>query len=462
MDWTEITPNDAGDWLNQRSEEFSQYQAIGAKEGGAVFGMYSGGLKTNRDAWVYNYSAARVRDNVSRMVEFYNSQVDNFAELVARTSPPDPRKLVDGFIDTDPAKFSWNASDKARILSGERYSIVGSHLVYGAYRPFARLNVWADPRLNDRTYQLPSMFPTPRHENYGFTVTGAGSHFEFCLIATDLLPNLHLLDTGQFFARWTYLPLDTDPEPDAEAAAPTLDLFGEAPAPEQSGVVIEGYRRIDNITDATLATYRDWYPGVLPADETAAKDQIFAFVYGLLHAPDYRERFGADLKRSLPRIPRLAAEGFAVFAAAGTRLLDLHLHYEDADPYPLTLTGEVPSGPGAGDLYEWFAVEKLRWAGSGKNADHSTLLYNRRITVAGIPEEAHRYLLGSRSALGWIVDRYQVKTDKASGIVNDPNDWSREVGNPRYILDLIAKVTTVSVETVRIVDSLPPLQIVNP
>ncbi|HMO11013.1 MAG TPA: damage-inducible protein, partial [Actinotalea sp.] len=214
-----------------------------------------------------------------------------------------------------------------------------------------------------------------------------------------------------------------------------------------------GSRRIDNVTDAALATYRRWYgPDV-------AKDHVFAFVYGLLHSPDYRTRFAADLKRSLPRIPRIDAADFVAFRNAGQALLDLHIGYEDAAPYPLTITGAQPTGPGSADLYDWFRVERLRWAGKGRAGDRSAIVYNPRITVSGIPDAAHRYMLGSRSALEWVLDRYQVKTDTPSGIVNDPNDWSREVGNPRYILDLIAKVTTVSVETMRIVDALPPLRI---
>lgn len=219
--------------------------------------------------------------------------------------------------------------------------------------------------------------------------------------------------------------------------------------------MIDGYKRIDNITDATLKQHRAWY------GSEVTKDDVFAFVYGFLHSSDYRTRFAADLKRSLPRIPRIQAADYPAFREAGQRLLDLHIGYEDVEPYPLAITGDQPSGPGSADRYEWFRVKMLRWAAKGKDVDKSMIIYNPHITVAGIPEAAHRYMLGSRSALEWILDRYQVKTDKDSGIVNDPNDWSREVGNPRYILDLIAKVTAVSVDTMKIVDSLPSLRIVD-
>jgi len=435
IDWQPITPNAAGDWINQRGEELDTFQPIGSKTPGAIFGVYSGGVKTNRDAWVYNFNKTALTETVERMVSFYNAEVTRY-EAAANPKPP-----VDGFINTDSTKFSWNRADKANIARGRTYQARAEALRTSAYRPFTRQHVWFDPELNDMVYRVPAMFPTAGHENYGFVLTDAGSHFEFCAIATDLLPNLHLLDTGKFFARYTYEAVDSG------AAQGALD-FGTG-----EGDVIDGYRRLDNITDETLTAYRTWYG----ADVT--KDGIFAFVYGLLHSPDYRARFAADLKRSLPRIPRVEAVDFAAFSEAGQRLLDLHIDYEDVEPWPLTVTGDEP--PADADPYAWFRVEKLKWGGGARDKDRSRIVYNPRVTITGIPDEAHGYLLGSRTALEWIIDRYQIKTDKPSGIVNDPNDYAREVGNPRYILDLIAKVTRVSVDTVEIVKALPPLRIVE-
>lgn len=192
-------------------------------------------------------------------------------------------------------------------------------------------------------------------------------------------------------------------------------------------------------------------------DETISKDDVFFYVYGLLHSQDYRDAYAADLKKTLPRIPFV--HDLRAFADAGRALSDLHLNYEAAERYPLTGLDVEPL-PGT-DPYEFFAVEKAKFAGSGRNKDKSTLIYNRRITLSGIPEDAYRYMLGSRSAIEWLMDRYQVKTDKASQIKNDPNDWSREVGDPRYIIDLFARITTVSVETMKIVDGLPSLDIIG-
>jgi predicted helicase len=224
-----------------------------------------------------------------------------------------------------------------------------------------------------------------------------------------------------------------------------LDVFGD-------GGAGSGWTRVDNITDQALVDYRAVYgPAV-------SKDDVFFYVYGLLHSPSYRAEFADDLKKMLPRIPMVpTVEDFEAFAAAGRRLAELHIGYEHVDPYPLDVA-ELPGPEVTGKaLFDWYAVEKMRFAGNARAKDTSAIVYNSRITVSGIPDEAYEYTLGSRSAVEWIIERYRVKTDKASGIVNDPNDWSREHNQPRYILDLLARIVTVSVDTVRIVRELPTL-----
>jgi predicted helicase len=208
-----------------------------------------------------------------------------------------------------------------------------------------------------------------------------------------------------------------------------------------------GYQRVDNVTDEVLASFR----GAL-GDEIS-KDDIYFYVYGVLHSPDYKQRFAADLTKVLPRIPRPATlVDFAAFVSAGRQLSSLHLGYESVDPFPLEEL-HTSSGP------VHYRVQKMTHPRIGKAPDKSTIVFNSTLTLGGIPPEVYEYRLGSRSALEWVMERYQVKTDKASGIVNDPNDWCDEVGDPRYIIDLVKRIVTVSVETVRIVNSLPPLEI---
>lgn len=296
--------------------------------------------------------------------------------------------------------------------------------------------------------QLPSLFPTPQHDNTGFYQVGSGSAVPFSVIASKHLPDLHVTGAGsggQFFPRWTWEPPVEELDLQG-ASATTKGLPGEA------GEVLNGYRRVDNITDEILSIYQQ----ALGVDIT--KDDIFYFVYGQLHDPGYREAYESDLKKMLPHIETPTdRRRFDQLTAAGRELMDLHINYEDIEPYPVTVDVKKTADPS--DRETW-RVQKLRWAkktdpDTGENVDDvTTMIYNSKVTIRDIPEEANHYMLGSRSALAWIIDRYQVKKDKASGIINDPNDWADEIGNPRYILDLIAKVTRVAVETVRIVDTL--------
>lgn len=256
------------------------------------------------------------------------------------------------------------------------------------------------------------------------------------------------MDPVQFFPRFTWSPVNA--EDGGLFGEGNVVKQGEASVYGQVGEVVDGYVRVDNITDDIKALYRDALGGDVSGDE------IFHFVYGKLHDPGYRTKYAADLKKMLPHIetPTSRAE-FDKFAVAGKELMALHVNYESVEPWPLDIQVK-----GDESNRETWRVQKMKWAKrkapeTGKNVNDVTkLIYNKQVTISGIPAEADEYMLGSRSAVAWLIDRYQVKKDKASGIVNDPNDWADEVGNPRYIVDLIGKVTRVAMETVRIVDGL--------
>jgi predicted helicase len=441
MDWTEISPNDAGDWINQRNSDFQAFIPVGDKDDGAgIFRTYSGGLKTNRDSWVYNSSRAATERGARATIDFYNSEVDRYAHFCKANGIADPAAHVDGFINTDATRISWNRADKNNLGRGTvapRYSYQEGAVRIGVYRPFEKQHVYFDRQLNDMIYQLPIIFPEADAANLGIYCVGMGSAVPFSVLMVDAIPNLHVTGAGsggQFFPRFTY----------ADSGKDSPDLFDD----DLSMV------RVDNITDVALSSYRAAY------GPQVTKDDIFHYIYGLLHSPDYRSQFAADLKKMLPRIPQVAAgDDFRAFAAAGTELAALHVNYERVRAYPLRIGGEPPADMTGDQLYDHYHVDKMRFGGKAPARDRSTVIYNSRITVSGIPDEAHEYLLGSRSGVEWVIERYQVKTDKASGIVNDPNDWSREAGDPRYILDLLARVVTVSIETVGIVKSLPPLSL---
>ncbi|MEU9555854.1 DEAD/DEAH box helicase [Streptomyces fumanus] len=439
VEWEQLQPNADGDWINQRDERFAEFQAIAEKDKvaapKAIFALYSPGLQTNRDAWVYSHSRQQLSENVEALIDFYNEQVADFQDHCKKRGISSPNVAdAEKFIDRDPKRISWSSSLISKLARGKKIVYSAENAVIGMYRPFDRQAVYFDRDLNHRPGKLPQMFPTPDHENFGFYITGTGSDEPFSLLMTDAVPDLHAVGTksvGPHFARYTYRELTVEGGFD----------FGESGA---------SYERIDNITDAALADYRKAY-----ADPAITKNDVFYYTYGLLHSLEYREHFKADLKRSLPRIPKV--RDFHGYAEAGRKLADLHINYEQAEPYKgivETVTGDASATPPS----ELYRVAKMKIPKVKGQADRSTIVYNTRVKLTNIPVEAYRYQLGARSAIEWIIDRYQVKVDKASGIVNDPNDWSDD---PRYIIDLLKRIVTVSLETMKIVDSLPELDILE-
>ena len=236
-----------------------------------------------------------------------------------------------------------------------------------------------------------------------------------------------------------------------EATASSLDF--SRPIGDQIPVILDGYRRVDNVTDATLASYREHY-----GDAGITKEDIFFYVYALLHHPEYRERYEDDLKKMLPHIPRAA--GFHTYASVGRELADLHVNYERVEPYPSVQ--EETSLHAPADPWEHYRIgeRKMRFPKLGRrDKDFTRLEYNDYVTLTGIPAEAQGYSISGRSPLEWIIDRYHVKTDKASGIVNDPNDFLREQGRPDAVVDLIKRLVTVSMRTQELLTTLPKLEI---
>jgi predicted helicase len=427
VDWTPITPNTDGDWVNQRNADFESFTLLASKDKNDLrkprfLTTYSAGLKTNRDAWVYNYSRSKLEANLRRMILVYNAQV-------AESSAANDAGLV-WERESDPKKISWDVPLAQAMDRGTTLKIDNAEFESSAYRGFGRQWIAFGKLFNNSVHLLPRLFPRGLPDNFGFVLTGPGAAVPFSAMMTKAIPDLSVFGAqtnSQYFSRYWY-----------EERASDEDLFSSL---EDAGTP---FRRIDNVTDEILTEYQKTF-GI----ETT-KDDIFFYLYGILHSPDYRKKFEGDVRKMLPRIPKV--KDFDAFSDAGRVLSELHLNYETVDPYQLDEQRSVTAS---------YRVEKMKYAKTGRVADKTTVIYNSGITVSGIPEEAHEYMLGSRSAIDWIIERYQVKTDKASGIVNDPNDWAEEQGNPRYILDLLARIVTVSVETVKIVKSLPPLDILE-
>ena len=449
-----VTPNEHGDWISSRDERFATFQEIGSKsfkgKAGtpAVFQQFSRGLETSRDAWCYNFSRASVETNICKMTDAYNTQ------------------LLTGEQDYDEQVIKWSSSLESSFKRSIQATFNASRVQLSTYRPFVRMWVYFDAMLNHRTYQLPQQFPTPRHTNVALRPSGERRR-DFSVGITTQLPDLEMVSKAQWFALYTWEPLSPTPggEPDlfadlatssesrADGAPTTSSLDFSRPIGDQIPVILDGYRRIDNITDATLASYREYY-----GDAGITKEDIFFYVYALLHHPEYRERYEDDLKKMLPHIPRVT--GFHTYASVGRELAELHVNYERVEQHPTVheeISLHAPEDPW--ELYR-IGTRKMRFPKQGRrDTDYTRLEYNDYVTLTGIPAEAQGYSISGRSPLEWIIDRYHVKTDKASGIVNDPNDFLREQGRPDAVVDLIKRLVTVSMRTQELLEMLPKLEI---
>lgn len=431
MPWERLEPNEHGDWLNQRSDDgYDAFMPIGSRASGdeAVFRVFSTGVNSGRDAWMYSFSRQGLSTQVKRLIDFYNAQVDTFLTRSATNPGSIDKDSIDEFIEQDPTRINWNDTDKKRLLRGIRYEHSESRIVPTLYRPFTREWLYYDPNLIERLYQLPHILPASPGETYGIFVIAPTQRTPFSVLAVRGVPDSKLfVDAGHYYPRYTY--------PQHKDGMLTADDEG----------------RVDNVTDRTLHAFARAY------GDTVTKDDIFHYVYGLLHAPEYRDLYSANLGRVQPRIPFVADEGFWEYVRAGEELFGLHLGYEDIDPYPLEerRTGNESSEE---SLYR---LDKMRFRKADGEQDRSTIVYNAHLSLAGIPDAAYEYQLGSRSALEWVMDRYQVSKDARgkSGIVNDPNDWRAESDSPRYVVELLARVAAVSVKTVEIVNALPKFRI---
>lgn len=435
--WQAITPDAHGDWLRQRDDRFGEYLVMGDKKGvgPALFENYSGGVKTNRDAWCYNASKIAVEANMSRMIAFYNAEVARFGEAYGMLDLKARASKVDAFIDTDTTKISWTVNVKQALSKGRNFEFNRSTVVPSLYRPFSKEWMYFDLNFNERTLQMPRIFPA-KAENLVICITGLGEASEFSVLVSDTVPNYHFIAGSQCFPLYLY-----DIAADADDAKPGLFV-------EPSDKTI----RRDAITAAGLAHFVAAYPG-----ENLTKVDIFYYVYGLLHSEDYRNRYADNLSKELPRIPCVKTSAdFWAFSKAGRALAELHLNYETVPMY----AGAIIEKGGKNLTDADYRVGKMKVPKKGKEKDLTTLVYNGKITVKGIPPEAYAYVVNGKPALDWVIERQCVKKDKDSGIVNDANDWAIEtMKNPRYPLELFLRVVTVSLETVKIVRALPKLDI---
>lgn len=436
--WRMITPDEHGDWINQRDNSFEEFISLGdKKEKNAVvlFENYSNGIKTNCDAWCYNNSKIELSKNIHRYLDTYNDEKDRYANT-------DKSTPIEKFVDYNPSLISWHSGILPKVARGVDGIFSDNKIVTSLYRPFFKEWFYYDSLINQRLAQTPKIFKDGRASNLVISVTGKGSTKEFSALIANTISDLEMISKGQCFPLYLYEEVTQD------KSVGSGDLFDEL---LDLTISETKYERKDGISDEGLQHFQTAYP-----NEQIAKEDIFYYVYGLLHSEEYRTRYADNLTKELPRIPCVKkAEDFWAFSKAGRELAHWHLNYETVEPYKATLdTGSTPySQLTAEDFY----VEKMKFV---KKGEKGTVIYNKRVTIKDIPLEAYEYVVNGKPALEWVMERQGVSTHKDSGIVNDANDWAIEtMNNAAYPLELFLRVITVSLETMKIVKSLSKLDI---
>jgi predicted helicase len=406
IEWQELQADERYTWITDGLQsEFAQFLPLGRKQAKnnagedltVVFKNYGRGVATCRDDWAYNFNQDTLREKIKLLINTYNSQVDQWKRR------EDSSLKVDDFLSYDDTKIKWSRDLKLDLQRGHYASFSDEKVRASLYRPFCKRYLFFDRILNEEVYQFPQILPTTltETENSIICLSGIGSNKPFHCLAVHIIPCLDILEKTQCFPFYTY----------AE----------------------DGTNRRENITDWALQQFQTRY------GEQVTKWDIFHYTYAILHHPQYRERYAENLKRDLPHIPLVTTRAsFDACVSIGKALMDLHLNYERQAEYKLDWqeNKQVP--------FSW-RVEKMRLT-----PDKTAIIVNDSLTLAGLPPECFLYRLGNRSALEWVLDQYQLSTEKRSDIVSDPNKPDDE----EYVVRLVGKVITVSVETVRLVDRL--------
>ena len=421
MELSSISPNEAYDWINQRDSMFETLIAIEPDkkydvDSKSMFVTHSRGLETSRDPLAYNSSPDVLAQNAQNMISQYNQQRLEYREAVNQN----PLLKVEEFVHDDSSKIIWTRGTKNNLLRNVEYSYAQSNIRAALYRPFFKQHVYLSRQFNEYVNQWDNFFPTPQSKNLVICVSGIGVRKECPALIVNMIADLELIGKSQCFPLYYYDKIEQN----------QISLFDQSE---------EEYIRRDGISDFILERVRKCNPKI-------TKEDIFFYIYGILHSKSYRKRFSADLKKMLPHIPIVEMYiDFNAFCKAGRQLAELHLNYEQGKLYD----GVMVTGEETGN----FKVEKMRFI---SKEDKRTIIYNSNIRIENIPLAAYTYVVNGKSAIEWIMERYQVTRHPDSQIINDPNRWTPE--NPKYILELLLRVIQMSLDTMKIVAKLPELK----
>ncbi|MDE6671554.1 MAG: DEAD/DEAH box helicase family protein [Ruminococcus sp.] len=430
IEWEQITANDNNDWINQRNQNFSNFIVLGdkkKKESITIFSdNYALGLGTSRDAWVYNFNTSNVIKNSNNMIDFYNSERKRCHTALQQTIESgkiieSKDKYLTELMSTDATKISWSSSLIPKFISNTE--IEKSDCVYTTmYRPFCKKHLAYNKPIIHRTSCWNEIFPEEEITNYVICVSASPLKKNFSVLITDCIQDLHLMESSQSFPLYFY---EERTENNSQ-----LSLFAEKEDTQPK------YTRRDAITDDALQAFRTAY------GEEVTKKDIFYYIYAVLQSKGYISTYQDNLSKEMPRIPFL--KGFSEYVRIGKALADVHLHYEQpVEPSEIGLTIEIDK--------EDYTVQQMKFPKDNKKALKDTIIFNEHIRISSIPKRVYDYIINGKSAVEWVMERYAVTTDKASGITDNPNDY----GDEKYIFNLLISVISVSLKTLELIDSMP-------
>jgi predicted helicase len=434
--WQIINPNKHNDWINQRNSELHNYLLLGSKkkiQEPVIFKLYSNGVVSNRDEWVYNFSKKQLIKNVKSMIDFYNSEVkryeSEFGNLEIKKRP-DPQT----FVEKSKHKISWGGGNwQSSFKRLEIQSFSEEDIEISSYRPFTKLWHYKGKNFNHSFYSTLSIFPNPSVKNKAIHITGIGARSGFSVLMINTIPDIQHLDNGLCF------PLKIFEKKEVNQSLSQHEMF-------ESKNEKEEFSEIEAITYEALKVFRESYPS-----EKISYEDIFYYIYGILHSNDFKDKFRDNLNRELLRIPCVKlAKDFWIFSNSGKELSNLHINYDEAELYPVNIQfSKLFSND--------YSIEAMKII---KDNNCSSIVYNQHIVLSNIPEDAFEYNICGKSAIQWVVDRRRVTQYSDSNLTNDCNNWALEtMNNPKYSLELIQRMITVSLETMKIVKALPKLDI---
>lgn len=421
MDWQILNPNEEGDWINQRNDKFKDFIPLIDKDNKnnkeTFFTMSSNGVVTSRDYWIYSYSKVNLEKNMRETIDFYNKEV----EKILNTRKKDKNKAIEDIIDTNPVNISWSADLKKKANSYKFDEFNKSDIVISLYRPFTKQYLYFNKFWNER-YSRQDKFKA----SLSIGTIGIGGNKEFSITILKEIGDFQTLQNANFYPLYCV---------EEENKNKDKSLF------ENSDEIKEENKK-DGISDYIFNLAKQKYSTKI------TKEDIFYYVYGFLHNEDYKKEFEADLKKLIPRLPLVDDYRiFKTYSDIGRELADLHLNYENIEKDKVIIV--------EGEENNNFKVEKMRFTSKDKK---DVIIFNSDIKIKNIPLEAYNYQVNGKSAIEWIMERYTITVDKDSQIENNPNLWCEENKNPRYILDLLLSVISLSVRTNELVKKLPRIK----